>query len=70
MAATLGVTPAQLALAWPLHQDEHVVAIPGSRTPAPIEENLAAADLTLRPDTLARVQEALSAFEVAGGTLL
>ncbi|PZG13951.1 aldo/keto reductase [Nonomuraea aridisoli] len=70
LAARLGITPAQLALAWLLHQDEHVVAIPGSRTPAHIEENTAAADLTLHPDTLARVDEALSAFEVSGGTLL
>jgi aryl-alcohol dehydrogenase-like predicted oxidoreductase len=70
LATNLGISPAQLALAWLLHQDEHVVAIPGSRTPAHIEENLAAADLTLHPDTLARVDEALARFEVTGGTLL
>ncbi|MFB4271156.1 aldo/keto reductase [Nonomuraea sp. GTA35] len=70
LAANLGITPAQLALAWLLHQDEHVVAIPGSRTPAHIEENLAAADLTLHPDTLTRLDEALGKFEVSGGTLL
>ncbi|GAB2948395.1 aldo/keto reductase [Nonomuraea fastidiosa] len=70
LAALLGITPAQLALAWLLHQDEHVVPIPGSRTPAHIEENLAAADITLHPDTLARIDEALSRFEVSGGTLL
>ncbi|MFC4119114.1 aldo/keto reductase [Nonomuraea zeae] len=70
LATRLGISPAQLALAWLLHQDEHVVAIPGSRTPAHIEENLAAADLTLHPDTLARIDEALAKFEVTGGTLL
>lgn len=70
LATHLGITPAQLALAWLLHQDEHVVAIPGSRTPAHIEENLAAADLTLHPDTLARVERALGTFEAEGGTLL
>ncbi|MEV0384351.1 aldo/keto reductase [Nonomuraea sp. NPDC050643] len=70
LAARLGITPAQLALAWLLHQDEHVVTIPGSRTPAHIEENLTAADLTLHADTLARIDEALAAFEVTGGTLL
>ncbi|MER6946671.1 aldo/keto reductase [Nonomuraea sp. NPDC000554] len=70
LATRLGITPAQLALAWLLHQDEHVVAIPGSRTPAHIEENVAAAGLTLHPDTLTRVDEALGGFEVAGGTLL
>jgi Predicted oxidoreductases (related to aryl-alcohol dehydrogenases) len=69
IAARLGVTPAQLALAWLLHQDEHVVPIPGSRTPAHIEENVAAG-ITLSPDTLARIDEALSRFEVRGGTLL
>ncbi|MEU8361299.1 aldo/keto reductase [Nonomuraea sp. NPDC048882] len=70
LATHLGLTPAQLALSWLLHQDEHVVAIPGSRTPAHIEENLAAADLTLHPDTLARIDKALNGFEVSGGTLL
>ncbi|MBF8189294.1 aldo/keto reductase [Nonomuraea sp. K274] len=70
LAAQLGISPAQLALAWLLHQDEHVVAIPGSRTPAHIEENLASAGLTLHQDTLARIDEALARFEVTGGTLL
>ncbi|MFG2078184.1 aldo/keto reductase [Nonomuraea maritima] len=70
IAARLGLTPAQLALAWLLHQDEHVVAIPGSRTPAHIEENVAAADVTLHQDTLAQVAEALAKAEVAGATLL
>ncbi|MFI6325643.1 aldo/keto reductase [Nonomuraea sp. NPDC050556] len=70
LAAELGVTPAQLALAWLLHQDPHVVAIPGSRTPAHIEENIAAADITLHADTLARIDQALGKFEALGGTLL
>lgn len=70
VAAELGITPAQLALAWLLHQDEHVVAIPGSRTPSHIQENLAAADITLHPDTLARIDQALGKFEALGGTLL
>ncbi|MGP3916818.1 aldo/keto reductase [Nonomuraea sp. 10N515B] len=70
LAAQLGITPAQLALSWLLHQDEHVATIPGSRTPSHIEENLSAADLTLHPDTLARIDEALATFEVTGGTLL
>ncbi|WP_068920798.1 aldo/keto reductase [Planobispora rosea] len=70
LAVELGITPAQLALAWLLHQDEHVVAIPGSRTPAHIEENAAAADFTLHPDTLARIDRALTRFDAVGGTLL
>ncbi|MGW3355426.1 aldo/keto reductase [Streptomyces bungoensis] len=71
IAADLGLTPAQLALAWLLHQDEHVVPIPGSRTPAHIAENLAAARVHLHPDTLARIDEALSRFTPEGtGALL
>ncbi|MGW0806546.1 aldo/keto reductase [Nonomuraea sp. NPDC002799] len=70
LATHLSISPAQLALSWLLHQDEHVVTIPGSRTPAHIEENLLAAGLTLHPDTLARIDAALTTFEVTGGTLL
>ncbi|GIH98395.1 aldo/keto reductase [Planobispora takensis] len=70
LAVDLGITPAQLALAWLLHQDEHVVAIPGSRTPAHIRENAAAAGFALHGDTLARIDRALTGFEVSGGTLL
>ncbi|MGW0484751.1 aldo/keto reductase [Nonomuraea sp. NPDC003214] len=70
LADQLGITPAQLALAWLLHQDDHVVAIPGSRTPAHIRENVEAAGITLHADTLATIDEALGRFEVTGGTLL
>ncbi|OKJ10372.1 aldo/keto reductase [Kitasatospora sp. CB01950] len=71
MASELGVTPGQLALAWLLRQDDHVVPIPGSRTPAHIAENLAAADLVLDDAVLARIDAALAAFAPAGeGALL
>ncbi len=66
IAADLGLTPGQLALAWLLHQDRHVVPIPGSRTPAHIGENLAAARVALHADTLARIDEALGRFEPVG----
>ncbi|MEU0371665.1 aldo/keto reductase [Streptomyces sp. NPDC006283] len=70
IAAELSVTPAQLALAWLLHQDEHAVPIPGSRTPAHIEENLAAGRVELSQDVLDRLASILGATEVEGGTLL
>lgn len=70
IAAELELTPAQLALAWLLAQDPHVVPIPGSRTPAHIEENLAAARVELSRDVLDRLSQILAATEVAGGTLL
>lgn len=70
MAADLGLTPAQLALAWLLHQSDDVVPIPGSRTPDHIVENIAAAHVDLHPDTLATIDAALANFQPAGGTLL
>ncbi|MGZ4640129.1 MAG: aldo/keto reductase, partial [Actinomycetes bacterium] len=42
-----GVSPTQLALAWVLAQGEDVVAIPGTKRVAYLEENAAAADVTL-----------------------
>ncbi|NMO89252.1 aldo/keto reductase [Actinomycetospora sp. TBRC 11914] len=66
IADELGLTPAQLALAWLLHQHPHVVPIPGSRTPAHIVENLDAARVRLGDDELARVDAALAAFRPEG----
>lgn len=70
IAATVGVSPGQLALAWLLAQDPHVVPIPGSRTPSHIQENLESALLDLHPDTLAAVDAALAAVQPQGATLL
>ncbi|MFC0007659.1 aldo/keto reductase [Micromonospora siamensis] len=71
VAADLGLTPGQLALAWLLHQDQHVVPIPGSRTPAHIAENLSTARVRLHPDSLARIEAARAAFAPRGeGALL
>jgi aryl-alcohol dehydrogenase-like predicted oxidoreductase len=70
LADGLGLAPGQLALAWLLAQDPHVVPIPGSRTPAHVVENTAAARIVLDVGTLRRVDDALAAFEPEGGTLL
>jgi aryl-alcohol dehydrogenase-like predicted oxidoreductase len=47
IAERAGATPAQVALAWVLAQGRHVVPIPGTKTPAYLAENAAAADLEL-----------------------
>jgi len=44
MATDKGITPAQVALAWLLHQGEHVVCIPGTRKQSRFDENQAAND--------------------------
>ncbi|MBX9617159.1 MAG: aldo/keto reductase [Caulobacteraceae bacterium] len=56
IATEKGVTAAQLALAWVLVQGEHLVPIPGTRRIRTLEENVAAADLTLTPEDLARIE--------------
>lgn len=55
LAADAGMTPAQLALGWLLARGEHIVPIPGTRSIAHLEENLAAATMTFAPDLLAAV---------------
>jgi aryl-alcohol dehydrogenase-like predicted oxidoreductase len=56
IAADKGVTAAQLALAWVLAQGETLVPIPGTRRIRTLEENVAAADLVLTADDLARIE--------------
>lgn len=50
-------TPAQVALAWVLAQGEHIVPIPGTTRIERLEENAAAADLTLGPADLEALGE-------------
>ena len=47
VAARIGATPAQVALAWVLAQGENVVPIPGATTRAHVDENAGAVALTL-----------------------
>ena len=59
LAESKGATVAQLALAWLLAQGEHIVPIPGTRSPQRLVENIGAVDLTLTADDLAKVDEIL-----------
>jgi aryl-alcohol dehydrogenase-like predicted oxidoreductase len=70
LAGELRITPAQLALAWLLHRGDDIVPIPGTRTPAHLDENLAAADVRLDPAVLARIDELAPAGAAAGAALL
>jgi aryl-alcohol dehydrogenase-like predicted oxidoreductase len=47
VAATVGATPAQVALAWVLRQGRYVVPIPGTKTPRYLAENAGAAGVEL-----------------------
>jgi len=57
IAVRRGVTPAQVALAWLLHQ-EGVVAIPKAARPDHVRENRAALDLELTPEELKELDRA------------
>jgi aryl-alcohol dehydrogenase-like predicted oxidoreductase len=66
IAAELGVSPGQLALAWLLAQGEDVVPIPGTKRMAYLEENLGAADVDLSADDLRRLDDASPVGGTAG----
>jgi aryl-alcohol dehydrogenase-like predicted oxidoreductase len=66
LAAERGVTPGRLALAWLLAQGEDVAAIPGTKRRARVEENAAAAAITLSAAELARLETAAPRHAWAG----
>ena len=55
VAARLGASPHQVALAWLLRRSPMMVLIPGTSSLAHLRENVAAADLLLPPDALAEL---------------
>jgi aryl-alcohol dehydrogenase-like predicted oxidoreductase len=59
-------TPAQLAIAWMLSRGDHIVPIPGTSHRHRLEENAAAADLTLSATTLATLDEIFRPGAAAG----
>jgi aryl-alcohol dehydrogenase-like predicted oxidoreductase len=66
IAQARGVTPSQLALAWLLSR-ENVTPIPGTTRVKRLEENLAAAEITLTAGELAAI-DAVAPMGVAAGT--
>jgi aryl-alcohol dehydrogenase-like predicted oxidoreductase len=57
LADEKGCTPAQLALAWVLAQGEDIVPIPGTKRASYLDQNLAAADITLSDEDLRRIDD-------------
>ncbi len=53
-----GATPSQIALAWLLHRSERILLIPGTSTPAHLEENMAAGEIELDEQDIGRLDEA------------
>ena len=55
VAARLGATPQQVALAWLLQRSPAIALIPGTSSLAHLRENIAAADLALPPEAVAEL---------------
>jgi pyridoxine 4-dehydrogenase len=58
IARAHSATPAQIRLAWSLHQGPHVLAIPGTSNPVHLAENVAAAEIRLSASELAALESA------------
>jgi aryl-alcohol dehydrogenase-like predicted oxidoreductase len=66
LAQARGCTPAQLALAWLLHQGDDIVPIPGTRRIERLDENAGAARIALTDAEQRRIDEVLSQHAIAG----
>ena len=66
LAAARSATAAQLALAWLLAQGDDIVPIPGARSLAHLEENVAAAQIKLSDAELAAIGAAIAPASVQG----
>lgn len=66
IAAARKCTPAQVAIAWTLAQGNNVVPIPGTKRRAYLEENCAAATITLSAEEIATLSKAFPLNATAG----
>lgn len=66
LAQQRGCTPAQLALAWLLHQGEDIVPIPGTRKIRRLDENIAATRIVLTRHELQAIATLLASHAVSG----
>jgi aryl-alcohol dehydrogenase-like predicted oxidoreductase len=67
IASHKGVTPGQIALAWLLAQQPWIVPIPGTTKLHRLEENVAAAEITLTDEELTQLADLSSRIQVEGG---
>lgn len=66
IAARIGCTPGQLALAWVLAQGNDIVPIPGTKRRTWLDENVAAASITLTASQLAELEAVFPTGAAAG----
>src|SRR2546426_680497 len=66
VARSLGVKPGQVALAWLLHKGPDIVPIPGTKRVKYLEENVAAASVSLDAAQMSTLDDALAPGKVSG----
>src|SRR4029077_18756998 len=66
VARSLGVKPGQVAIAWLLHKGEDIIPIPGTKRVQYLEENVAAASVSLVSDQMRILDAAFAPEKVSG----
>lgn len=66
IAAEVGCTPSQLAIAWLLHQGEDILPIPGTTSVEHMMDDIGAADVVLSADVIARLNALINQHTVHG----
>ena len=66
LAADVGATPAQLAIAWVLSRGDHIVPIPGTRSIAHLDENLGALDVAITAEIAEAIDTILAPGAIRG----
>lgn len=66
LARDAGCSPAQLAVAWLLHKAPHIIPIPGTTSVPHLLDDLAAVDVRLEPELLARLEALINQQTVVG----
>jgi aryl-alcohol dehydrogenase-like predicted oxidoreductase len=67
LAAEIGAAPAQLAIAWVLARKPYIVALPGTRSIAHLDEDVGAITLTVTDDVMARIDSIFAPGAIRGG---
>ena len=66
IAARVGCTPSQLALAWLLHKAAHIIPIPGTRSIAHLEDDVGADAVTLDASAMQQLEALINPRTVVG----
>jgi aryl-alcohol dehydrogenase-like predicted oxidoreductase len=66
IAAEVGCTPSQLAIAWLLHQGEDILPIPGTKSVEHLVDDVGAAEVRLSTDVIARLNALINQRTVHG----